>query len=264
MRAGIHQVVTFATEPFRGNPAFVVSLEQDVPDLVLQHLAAQLREDVLASLLPIGKERARLLFHTSSGRHSGAGHAMMAAAHVALRGDGNAHQTAVLTLAGGSECVVTEEGTRIAVPWPVMPASAVDMAGTLSEALRGAVAKSLSAPFGYVAIFDDPASVEALDPDLDAIARLDRDTVIATAPGDTSDIVIRVFAPKLGLPEDPVCGTAHRIIIPYWADRLGHGELHSRQLSARGGDLWCRVDGDRVIISGEAVTFLSGSIELPD
>jgi predicted PhzF superfamily epimerase YddE/YHI9 len=88
--------------------------------------------------------------------------------------------------------------------------------------------------------------------------------VIATAPGEQSDCVIRVFAPKLGLPEDPVCGTAHRIIAPYWADRFKRNTLHSRQLSPRGGDLWCRLEGDRVVISGEALTFLTGSIELPD
>lgn len=264
MRAGIHQVVTFATEPFRGNPAFVLSLEQDVPDRVLQQVAAQLKEDVLASLVPIGKERARLLFHTPGGRHSGAGHAMMAAAHVALHRHGNTQQTAVLALADGSECIVTEEGTRIAVPWPVMPWSAVDMADALSKALGAKVRKALVAPFGYVAILDEAAAVACLQPDIDAISRLDRGAVIATAPGENSDIVIRVFAPKLGLPEDPVCGTAHRIIVPYWSEQLGKSELHSRQLSLRGGDLWCRLDGNQVIISGEAATFLSGFIDFPD
>jgi PhzF family phenazine biosynthesis protein len=264
MRAGIHQVVTFATEPFRGNPAFVLSLEGDVPDHVLQQVAVQLKEDVLASLRPIGRNRARLTFHTASGPHSGAGHAMLAAAHVQLGRDAGGGRSAVLELADMSECVVTSEGSRIAVPWPVMAWTAVDMVDALSEALGARVAKTLVAAFGYVAIFEDAAGVEALDPDMEAIAALDRGTVIVTAPGKSADIVIRVFAPKLGLPEDPVCGTAHRIIIPYWAERLGKSELHSRQLSPRGGDLYCRVDGDRVIISGESVTFLSGSIELPD
>jgi predicted PhzF superfamily epimerase YddE/YHI9 len=150
------------------------------------------------------------------------------------------------------------------VPWPVMPSTPVDMAGVLGEALGSATMETFAAPFGYVAIYDDPASIEALDPDMSAIARLDRGAVIATAPGRASDIVIRVFAPKLGLPEDPVCGTAHRIIVPYWADRLKRSELHSRQLSERGGDLWCRLEGDRVLIAGECLTFLDGSIELPD
>lgn len=264
MRAGVHQVVTFAREPFRGNPAFVLSLPEAVPDVLLQQVAAQLGEPVLASLRPTGAGRAELLFHTPAGRHSGAGHSMLAAAHVQLGGDGRSRGSSVFTLADNTECLISTEGSRIFVPWPVMPGSPVDMAAPLSAALGRAVKATLDAPFGYVAIYDDPSSVASLDPDMDALSRLDRGAVIATAPGDESDLVLRVFAPKLGLPEDPVCGTAHRIIGPYWAERLGKRALHSRQLSPRGGDLWCRIDGDRVVIGGEAVTFLTGSVELPD
>ena len=263
MRAEVHQVVTFANEPFRGNPAFVLWLERAVPDRVLQEVAAQLDESVLSSLRPIAEDRSELHFHGPTGRHGGAGHAMMAAAHVALRRDAGTGGKAVLTLADTSEFVVSGEGSRTSVPWPVMPASAVDMVDVLSAALGIRAAETLQASFGYVAIYDDPASIEALDPGMDAIARLDRGAVIATAPGKTSDFVIRVFAPKLGLPEDPVCGTAHRIIVPYWAERLKRNELRSRQLSRRGGDLWCRLDGDHVVISGESVTFLKGHIDLP-
>jgi predicted PhzF superfamily epimerase YddE/YHI9 len=263
MRAEVHQVVTFATEPFRGNPAFVLSLEQAVPDRVLQEVAAQLNESVLASLRPVAKDRAELLFHGPTGRHLGAGHAVMAAAHVALRRDAGTSGRVVLTLPDTSEFVVSGEGSRISVPWPVMRASAVDMVDVLSAALGIRPAETLQASFGFVAIYSDPASIEALNPRMDAIARLDRGAVIATAPGETSDFVIRVFAPKLGLPEDPVCGTAHRIIVPYWADRFKRRDLRSRQLSPRGGDLWCWLDGDHVVISGESVTFLKGYVELP-
>ncbi len=266
MRAGVHQVVTFATEPFRGNPAFVLSLESDVPDSVLQQAAAQLNESVLASLRPLGKGRTKLLFHSPSGRHGGAGHAMMAAAHVALgHGSGSGSGGSVtFVLADASECVVSADGPHIAVPWPVMPASAVNKAGILSEALGATPVAAMDAPFGYVAVFDDARSIAAMSPNMEAVSRLDRGAIIATAPGDASDFVLRVFAPKLGLPEDPVCGTAHRIIVPYWADRFGRNALHSRQLSPRGGDLWCRLEGDRVVISGESVTFITGSVELPD
>lgn len=262
MRAEVHQIVTFAEEPFRGNPAFVLSLDRAVPDAVLQRVAAQLNEGVLASLRPLGQGRAEVLFHTRTGRHSGAGHAMMAAAHVELGRD--ARDSVVLVLADAGECVVSREGKRIAVPWPVMPASSVDMVDTLAAALGIAPAKTLDAAFGYVAIYEDAASVAAIDPDMQALARLDRGAVIVTAPGDKSDFVLRVFAPKLGLPEDPVCGTAHRIIVPYWAEQFKRQTLHSRQLSPRGGDLWCRLDGDRVVISGDSLTFLSGYVELRD
>jgi predicted PhzF superfamily epimerase YddE/YHI9 len=261
MRAGVHQVVTFATEIFGGNPAFVVTLEGEVRDDVLQNVASQLKEPVLASLRATGSGRAQLLFHTPEGRHGGAGHAMLAAAHVALGGEGG--EQFVFEFADGSECVVRRAGSRIEVPWPVMPGTPVGMTDALSAALGAPASKTLDTPFGYVAIYEDPASVAGLAPDMDALSRLERGTVIATAPGDGSDIVLRAFAPKLGLPEDPVCGTAHRIIVPYWAEQFGRTELHSRQLSPRGGDLWCRLEGERVIIGGESVLFLSGSIDLP-
>ncbi len=264
MRAAVHQVVTFASEPFRGNPAFVLSLDRVVPDAILQQVAAQLNEGVLASLRPTGEGRAEVLFHTATGRHAGAGHAMMAAAHVELGSEAGGRRNAVLTLDDASERVVSREGVRIAVPWPLMPASAIDLVAALGSALGAVPAETFDAPFGHVAIYDDPATVAGLDPDMRALEGLDRGAVIATAPGETSDFVIRVFAPKVGLPEDPVCGTAHRIIVPYWAERFKRDTLHSRQLSPRGGDLWCRLEGDRVIISGESATFLSGFLELPD
>jgi predicted PhzF superfamily epimerase YddE/YHI9 len=101
-------------------------------------------------------------------------------------------------------------------------------------------------------------------PDPARVSDLDRNTVIATAPGGkASDVVIRVFAPKVGLPEDPVCGTAHRIIVPYWARKLGRAKLHSRQLSARGGDLWCEDRGEYVAIAGETCLIIEGTIRLP-
>ena len=145
-----------------------------------------------------------------------------------------------------------------------MSSDDVAMIDTLSAALRIPVIEAQVSDFGYIAIVDEPAVIQTMNPDLEAIARLDRGTVIVTAPGNASDIVIRVFAPKLGLPEDPVCGTAHRIIVPYWSRRLGRHELHSRQLSPRGGDLWCHLTDDAVVISGESRAFLVGSVDLPD
>lgn len=262
MRAEVHQVATFAREPFGGNPAFVLTLDRPTGAETLQRVAAQLNETILASIRPLGNKRAELLFHTATGPHRGAGHATAAAAHVWLARQ--EEPTATFVLADGSERVVTREGARISVPWPVMASRAVPMADALSAALGVTVAEAFDSDFGYIAICDGPAAVETLRPDMGAIAGLDRDAVVVTAPGHDSDLVIRVFAPKIGLPEDPVCGTAHRIIVPYWSGRFGRTELYSRQASPRGGDLWCRLDGNQVIISGESTIFLSGTVELPD
>ena len=264
MQARVHQVVTFASEPFRGNPAFVLSLPRAAPDAMLSAVAAELREGVLAALWPAEGGRTALRFFAPEGPHAGAGHATLAAAHVELgrrAGDGD---TVAFVLADGTERIATRDRDRIAVPWPLMPGVAVDRRRDLGAGLGRAPVETLVAPFGYVAVYGDPAEVQALAPDMAALAGFDRGAVIATAPGDRSDLVIRVFAPKLGLPEDPVCGTAHRILAPYWAARLGRDDLHSRQLSARGGDLYCRLERDRVTIGGQSRTFLEGVIEVPD
>jgi predicted PhzF superfamily epimerase YddE/YHI9 len=263
VRARVHQVVTFASEPFRGNPAFVLSLPRAAPDAVLSAVAAELREGVLAATWPAEGGRTALHFFTPDGPHVGAGHATLAAAHVELarRADGN---TVAFVLADGTERTATRDGDRIAVPWPLMPGVAVERRKDLGVALGREPVETLVAPFGYVAVYGAPAEVQGLRPDMVALAGFDRGAIIATAPGDRSDIVIRVFAPKLGLPEDPVCGTAHRILAPYWAARLGRDDLHSRQLSPRGGDLYCRLAGDSVSIGGQSRTFLEGVIELLD
>ena len=153
------------------------------------------------------------------------------------------------------------EGDRISIDFPAMPQ--LDHIADMEAALGASPQETWDAPFGTVAIFDDPAVIADLRPDLARVSAFDRNAVIATAPGGTaSDIVIRVFAPKVGLPEDPVCGTAHRIIIPYWAGKLGKTKIHSRQLSARGGELWCEDKGEYVAIAGETCLVIEGTIRL--
>src|SRR5262249_49616406 len=157
------------------------------------------------------------------------------------------------------------EGERISIEFPAMPGSRIDRIAEMQAALGAAPTESWVAPFGYVAIFDNPTVIANMLPDLARVASSDRSAMIATAPGGSaSDIVIRVFAPNEGLPEDPVCGTAHRIIVPYWAERMGKTEIYSRQLSPRGGDLWCEDKGATVAIAGEACLVIDGTIRLPD
>jgi predicted PhzF superfamily epimerase YddE/YHI9 len=261
MRARVHQVVTFAVEPFRGNPAFVLTLPRPATDAMLSAVAGELHEGVLAAIWP-QDGRMALRFYAPGGPHAGAGHATMAAAHVALAG--SAQDAVTFGVVAGGERSAQRRGERIEVPWPLMPGRPIEARATLGAALGSLPRETLVAPFGYVAVYDRASDVEELMPDMAALQGLDRGAVIATAPGDKSDFVIRVFAPKLGLPEDPVCGTAHRILAPYWAERLGRDSLHSRQLSSRGGDLYCRLEGGEVAIGGQAHTFLEGFVELPD
>ncbi len=219
-----------------------------------------LRTDVVAVIDDAAEGVTPLRFFTSKGAHGGAGHATLAAAHVALQ-DG---PRAVRFHTTNGDRAAQIEGKRIAVDFPVMPGQRVDRLAELEAALGARPVESFVAPFGYVAVYDDAQIIAAMQPDLDRVAGFDRTAVIATAPGrDGADIVIRVFAPNVGLPEDPVCGTAHRIIVPYWAERLGKKKIHSRQLSPRGGDLFCEDKGALIAIGGDSSLVIEGTIRLP-
>jgi PhzF family phenazine biosynthesis protein len=268
MNARLFRVVTFSADPGRGNPAFVLTDADGASDGALSEICAVLGADIITIVGTEAEGEFPLKFHTQDGPHPGAGHATLAAAHVVSQGGFDTMEKragCVFRQANGETRPARVEGSRIAVDFPAMPGKSVDRTAELAAALGASPRAVLVAPFGYAAVFDDAAMVAGLRPDLAQITAFDRNAVIATAPGaDASDIVIRVFAPKVGLPEDPVCGTAHRIIIPYWAEKLGKRKLHSRQLSPRGGDLWCEDKGGQIAIAGETCLVLEGTVRLPD
>jgi PhzF family phenazine biosynthesis protein len=262
-KANLFQIVTFARDPLHGNPAFVLSGAGNASDHVLMTACGMLRTDVIAVVGEASGGDTPLKFFTPDGPHAGAGHATLAAAHTVLR-NGAAPRTVTFHLADGDRRAAYVEGDRICIEFPAMPGSRVDRIAEVEAALGAHPLETWVAPFGYVAIFEDPAVIAALRPNLARVSAFDRNAVIATAPGGTaSDIVIRVFAPKVGLPEDPVCGTAHRIIVPYWAGKMGKAKIHSRHLSPRGGDLWCENKGEKVVIAGETSLVIDGTIRLP-
>ena len=268
MSAGpaLYQVITFATALDHGNPAFVVADPGEASEERLAALCGALGAGVLAVIDRPGSEAPGLRFFTEEGAHPGAGHSSLAAAHVALagRGDGTGARARIgFHLEDGTVRPAWRDAARIGLGFPAMEAVAVDSIAALEQALGARPSAAFLSPFGYTAVLDDAKTVADLAPDLARIAAFDRNAIIATAPGDgTCDSVIRVFAPKVGLPEDPVCGTAHRIIVPYWAQRLGQARIHSRHLSRRGGDLYCEADGARVIIAGETRLLLAGTVEI--
>ncbi len=259
--ANLFQVVTFATDPLHGNPAFVLSGARGVSDAALMSACTILKTDLIAVIDDAAGDVTPLRFFTSKGPHGGAGHATLAAAHVALRNGALRQAVKFHTATGDRPAQI--EGERIAVGFPVMPGAAIDCITEITAALGARPRETLVAPFGYVAIYDDAGVIAAMQPDLDRVAAFDRTAVIATAPAKNgADIVIRVFAPNVGLPEDPVCGTAHRIIVPYWANRLGKKQIHSRQLSPRGGDLFCEDKGEVIVIGGDSRLVIDGTIRL--
>jgi len=264
MRAGLHQIVTFATHVFRGNPAFVLTPPELPSNDVLTGACELIGADVLAVITEPAADEPRLSFFTSEGPHPGAGHAALAAAHVALDHSNGERKKLTFKLPSGEQRAVRRTSHGIAVDWPPLPYDNNDRNDEIAKALDKPPVECLVAQFGYVALMASASDVAELTPDLARVAELDRNALIVTAKGNDSDIVIRVFAPRVGLPEDPACGTAHRIVAPYWSKRLGKVSIHSRHLSRRGGDLWCDVTGDIVSIAGKSIKALEGTLQLPD
>jgi predicted PhzF superfamily epimerase YddE/YHI9 len=240
----------------------VIILDAPRPLGLLQQVCRALGEPMIAVLEASGDDIA-LLCVTPEGTHPGAGHATHAAAWVALNRVRPGAAAIELSLGGGARRSVRAEGDLVAVDWPVMPHAGVDQIVALAKCLGREPRETLDSSFGAIAIFASEEDVAALEPDLAEMERLQSDVIIATAPAHAADFAIRVFAPKLGLPEDPVCGTAHRILVPLWSRRLGRRTLVSHQLSPRGGQLFCQLDGDAVTIAGHATLFLEGELTLP-
>lgn len=163
---------------------------------------------------------------------------------------------------GGDILAADRQDELIALDFPARPATRDLPVGDVAAAL-GARPTQVWAARDALAVFATEAEVRGLAPDMAALARLDVFGVIASAPGEDCDFVSRFFAPRAGIPEDPVTGSAHCTLIPYWAERFGTSTLFARQISRRGGELWCEYRGDRVRIAGRAACYMEGAVHLP-
>lgn len=259
MKLPIFQVDAFADRVFAGNPAAVVLLQEWLPDAVLQGIAMENNLSETAFVVPRGAS-FDLRWFTPTVEVDLCGHATLASAHVIFE-QGQAKGNEVVFESAGGTLTVRREGDLLAMDFPARPPRRVPDDPSLSAAL-GAAPQELQAARDLMAVYGSQAEVEALKPDFAALSGLDAFAVIVTAPGDTCDFVSRFFAPAVGIPEDPVTGSAHCTLVPYWSERLGKTALHARQISARGGELHCEHRGDRVVLKGRAVGYLHGQIEV--
>jgi len=189
------------------------------------------------------------------------GHATLASAFVVFAQLGFAGETVTFDSRSGPLTVTRRPDNLLELDFPSRPAQPCAIPNGLFQAL-GAAPEQVAQARDTLCIFSREEDVHALRPDFAALAKLDTYAVIATAPGRDCDFVCRFFAPRAGINEDPVTGSAHCTLTPYWSARLGKTKLHARQISARGGELWCAQRGDRVGIAGHAVLYLQGEIQL--
>ena len=262
MRIPIYQVDAFTGELFHGNPAAVCPLDRWLPDDILQSIAAENNLAETAYYVPNGSGY-HLRWFTPAVEVDLCGHATLASAHVIFSIRREFSGSIISFLSKSGELKVERDGDLYALDFPSRPPAECPADPALAVAL-GVKPEQVLGARDYLCIFSSEQEVRALQPNMEKLAAIDRFATIVTAPGRDCDFVSRFFAPAKGVPEDPVTGSAHCTLIPYWSKRLGKASLHARQISQRGGELFCELRGERVRIAGRAVTFLEGHIEIPD
>jgi predicted PhzF superfamily epimerase YddE/YHI9 len=258
----VFHVDAFTAKPFGGNPAAVCPLAEWLDDDRLRAVAAENNLSETAYLVP-RNGGYDLRWFTPTCEVKLCGHATLASALVVMQ-----------TLAPGSNSVrfetsfsgtltVSRDRDLLAMDFPANPPWVCpNRPAALLDGLGRTPASVMQVEDNYFAVYEREQDITSICPDLRLLEKLHPAGVAITAPGKNCDFVSRYFAPSYGIPEDPVTGSTHCSLAPYWADRLGKTSLHARQVSERGGELWCEVKGDRVIIKGKAVLTLRGELLL--
>lgn len=269
MKLPLFWVDSFSRAVFRGNPAGVVPLATWPADALMQQIAFENGFAETAFFVRTGADRFHLRWFTPTVEVDLCGHATLAATFVLFTQLGQPGEVVTFDSRSGPLPVRRRPDGKLELDFPARPARPTVPPAALLRGL-GATPAFYAQAQANLAVFATAAEVRALRPDFTILATLEQYGTIATAPGDDCDFVSRFFAPRVGVPEDPVTGSAHCVLTPYWAARLGKNTLHARQISARGGELWCELvrstdtgaDSDRVKIAGHAALYLRGEIEV--
>ena len=261
MRTRIFQVDAFTTRRFAGNPAAVLPLPEYPADEVLRAIAAENNLAETAFLVKHGDDY-RLRWFTPVLEVPLCGHATLASAAVVMeRLEPGRRQVVFHTKSG--PLTVDKTATGYVLNFPARPSEVTAAPQGLAGALGAKLSEVTVNQFNYLALVESLDVLRGLTPDMRAVERIDRLGIIVTAPGDGQyDFYSRYFAPAKGIPEDPVTGAAHCMLTPYWAKRLGKTDFRAFQASPRGGEVLCRLRGERVELEGSAVFYLEGDAEI--
>ncbi|PCM43549.1 PhzF family phenazine biosynthesis protein [Marinobacter sp. ANT_B65] len=264
----IYQVDAFTSEIFKGNPAAVMPLEEWLPDETLQALAAENNLSETAFFVR-GSDTSNYDFHirwfTPGVEVPLCGHATLASAWVIFHKLHWPAEQIRFHSKSGPLGVGRTPDDWLVLDFPNLPIEEQETPKIISEALDSTPRTVFYVPAdtNYMAVLESEAAVLAAQPDMRKLMQLGNQGLIITAPGETADFVSRYFAPGAGIDEDPVTGSTHSVLVPYWAKRLGRTRLEARQVSARGGLLHCELKGDRVGIAGQAAFYMEGTVHMP-
>lgn len=259
MKIQIYQIDAFAESTFTGNPAAVCPLERWLKDSLLQSIAEENNLSETAFYVP-QDDHYEIRWFTPNNEVDLCGHATLAAAHVLFMLSEDAKTRVTFQSRSGLLHVIKED-PFLTLDFPSQVAVPCNIPEGMASAL-GVNPRVCFRAMDYMLVLDHEEEIVSIAPDFRRLKDFDLRGVIVTAKGNSSDFVSRFFAPKCGVDEDPVTGSAHCTLAPYWAERLGKFSLNARQLSKRTGILQCRVEGERVYISGRTVTYMHGTIQI--
>lgn len=260
MKQTMYQVDAFASNVFEGNPAAVCVLDSWLPDALMQDIAM---ENNLSETAFLVKSDAvyEIRWFTPGVEVDLCGHATLASAFVLFSGpESGASEIEFRSARSGPLSVKRESDGQLTLNFPMDTMSLIDPIPQLDQAMGLEALGTLKGKTDIMLVYRSQEDIESLNPNFFLLKNLDVRGVIATAPGNEVDFVSRFFAPQSGVDEDPVTGSAHTSLAPYWAGVLGKNTLKARQLSQRGGALRCQLDGDRVLITGQAQLYMKGEI----
>ena len=258
MNLTIYQIDAFTNEVFRGNPAAICPLESWLDAELMQKIALENNLSETAFFVK-NQDVYEIRWFTPTFEIDLCGHATLASAFVIFEILKGENEVVKFHSHKSGELSVTKEDGRFVLDFPARLVSPVEISEDLTEAI-GKQPKEVFKARDYFLVYENEQEILDIAPDFSKLAKIDALGFIVTAKGDKSDFVSRFFAPEVGIFEDPVTGSAHCNLIPFWAERLGKTEMFAKQISARGGELFCKLEGDRVKIGGNAVLYLKGEI----
>lgn len=259
MKIKLYQIDAFTDELFAGNPAAVCVLESWLPDALLQSIAIENNLSETAFFIPLD-DGFHLRWFTPKTEVDLCGHATLASAYVLFNLLGYAEDRIRFETRSG-DLFVERRGEELALDFPTKMPVKCAMPDLLVAAL-GVEPLELYTNEDYVALLPSEQEVRSVSPDFKTMCEIDTRGIIITAAGESVDFVSRFFAPKYGIDEDPVTGSAHCVLTPFWAQRLGKDKMTAKQVSSRGGNLVCELAGDRVLLVGSAVLYMQAEIEV--
>ncbi|WP_288131494.1 PhzF family phenazine biosynthesis protein [Microbulbifer sp.] len=263
MQLPIYQADAFTSELFKGNPAAYVPLTHWLDDRLMQQIAAENNLAETAFTVPVGNG-FELRWFTPGEEVPLCGHATLVTAHLLWTELGFTDPEIHFFTRSG-ELIVRQEGDLLSLDFPAKQTREIPLDDSYTAALGARPLKLLEVAGSNDQLLVEFATAEdiaSLTPDMRAVAALPYKGLICTAPGNDCDFVSRFFAPAIGIDEDPVTGSAHTLLVPFWAEKLDRTALQAKQISSRGGELDCELNGERVIMRGRAVTYLRGQISL--